>query len=140
MRGTEPRLHLASMTRLLISALGLACLAAPLAAQGQPLRIFLLGGPKTHGPGEHDHPRFVEEWRPLLEQRGAKAEGALRFPTADELARTDVLVMYLAEGGSIHGEERARLEAYLARGGGIVVLHDAVCGDDPQWFKTVVGG
>ncbi|MBI5362101.1 MAG: ThuA domain-containing protein, partial [Planctomycetes bacterium] len=32
------------------------------------------------------------------------------------------------------------LERYLARGGGIVVLHDGVCGDDPQWFKTVIGG
>ena len=48
--------------------------------------------------------------------------------------------MYAAEGGSIHGEERENLERYLARGGGIVVLHDAVCGDDPHWFKTVVGG
>ncbi|MBK8181256.1 MAG: ThuA domain-containing protein [Planctomycetes bacterium] len=67
-------------------------------------------------------------------------EGALRFPTREELERTDVLVLYAAEAGSIHGEERAVLEAYLARGGGLVAIHDAVCGDDPHWFKTVVGG
>ena len=35
-----------------------------------PLRVFLRGGPKTHGPGEHDHPRFVEEWTRLLSERG----------------------------------------------------------------------
>lgn len=113
---------------------------APSFAQSSPLRVFLRGGPKTHGPGEHDHPRFVEEWKPLLEARGAVVDGALSFPSAAQLERTDVLVMYAAEGGSIHGEERANLERYLARGGGIVVVHDAVCGDDPHWFKTVVGG
>ncbi|MBK7875595.1 MAG: ThuA domain-containing protein [Planctomycetes bacterium] len=105
-----------------------------------PLRVFLRGGPKTHGPGQHDHPRFVAEWEPLLEARGAVVEGALRFPTKEELERTDVLVSYAADGASIRGNDRTHLEAYLARGGGLVFLHDAVCGDDPQWFKTVVGG
>ncbi len=29
------------------------------AAQGtQPLRIFIRSGPKSHGPGAHDYPRF----------------------------------------------------------------------------------
>lgn len=114
-------------------------LAIPVLAQS-PLRVFLRGGPKTHGPGEHDHPAFVEDWTRLLRERGAAVEGALNFPSAEQLARTDVLVLYAAEGGSIHGADRANLEAYLARGGGIVALHDAVCGDDPQWFKTVIGG
>ena len=53
---------------------------------------------------------------------------------------TDVLVLYAAEGGSIHGADREHLQAFLARGGGIVAIHDSVCGDDPQWFKTVIGG
>lgn len=123
-----------------LTALALVISTLPCAAQTEALRVFLRGGPKTHGPGEHDHPRFVEEWKPLLESRGARVEGALRFPTAAELERTDVLVLYAAEGGSIHGEERANLERYLARGGGIVAVHDAVCGDDPQWFKGVIGG
>jgi hypothetical protein len=28
----------------------------------QPLRVFIRGGVKTHGPGQHDHPRFLGEW------------------------------------------------------------------------------
>ncbi|MBI5363165.1 MAG: hypothetical protein HZA53_08295, partial [Planctomycetes bacterium] len=80
--------------------------SAPAPERAAPLRLFLRGGPKTHGPGQHDHPRFVAEWEPLLEARGAVVEGALRFPTAEELARTDVLVIYAADGGAIHGEER----------------------------------
>jgi uncharacterized protein len=115
-------------------------LAAGLAAVQSPLRVFLRGGPKTHGPEEHEHARFVEEWSKLLASGGAQVDGALRFPDAEELARTDVLVIYAAEGASIHGEERARLDAFCARGGGLVVLHDGVCGDDPEWFATVAGG
>ncbi|MEO7154082.1 MAG: PVC-type heme-binding CxxCH protein [Planctomycetota bacterium] len=118
----------------------MACACIGQAAAQSPLRVFLRGGPKTHGSGEHDHPAFVADWTPLLKARGASVEGSLEFPTADQLARTDVLVLYAAEGGSIHGADREHLESYLARGGGIVAIHDSVCGDDPQWFKTVIGG
>ena len=135
------------LQRSAFSALALFALAGGADATAElehaadvPLRLFLRGGPKTHGPGEHDHPLWVTEWTTLLTARGARVDGALRFPTNDELARTDVLVMYAAEGGSIHGEERAALDAFLARGGGVVALHDSVCGDDPHWWKTVIGG
>ena len=130
-----PHLPLRAWLLLFVLVLG----ALPADAQ-TPLRVFLRGGPKTHGPGEHDHPAFVAEWTPLLAARGAKVEGALTFPTQEQLARTDVLVLYAAEGGSIHGVERDNLLAFLARGGGIVAIHDAVCGDDPDWFKTIIGG
>ena len=121
----------------------LASAWSPALAQGpskEPLRIFLRGGPKTHGEGQHDHPKFVEDWKKLLAERGAVVDGALTFPTAEQLARTDVLVLYAPDGGTIHDAERDNLLAYLKRGGGIVALHDAVCGDDSQWFKTVIGG
>ena len=126
-----------------VAALGSLLVLAPQLAGppgAAPLRVTIRAGEKTHGPGEHDHPRFLEEWSVLLEERGAEVEGALAFPSAETLARTDVLVMYAAEGGSIHGAERAALEEYLGRGGGIVVVHDAACGDDPPWFRDVVGG
>ncbi|HEX6883878.1 MAG TPA: PVC-type heme-binding CxxCH protein [Planctomycetota bacterium] len=122
---------------LLLVALGCLALAVP---EDPPLRVFLRAGPKTHGEGEHDHPRFLAEWKPLLEARGCTVDGALVFPSAEQLEASDVLVLYAADGASIHGDERARLERFLARGGGLVVLHDAVCGDDPHWFKTVAGG
>ena len=44
------------------------------ATQTAPLRIFLRGGPKTHGPagnGLHDGEVWVREWVPLLQARGA---------------------------------------------------------------------
>ncbi len=113
------------------------------AAQTGPLRIFLRGGPKTHGPagnGQHDGPTFVKEWRPLLASRGATVDAALEFPTVEQLERTDVLVMFAAYAGTIEGDQRASLERFLKRGGGIVALHDAVLAREPHWFKTIIGG
>jgi type 1 glutamine amidotransferase len=132
---------------LLLAALTLSSVpaAAPRSVpQAGSLRIFLRGGPKTHGPagnGLHDHERWVKEWQPLLSSRGARVEGGLGFPTAADLANTDVLVMFAANAGTILGDDRANLEAFLKRGGGIVCLHDCiVTAQEPHWFKTIIGG
>src|ERR1051325_7156428 len=63
-------------------------------SSGPPLRVFIRASPKTHGPGEHDYPRFLAEWTKLLNERGAVADGALTFPTEEQLAKTDVLLVY----------------------------------------------
>lgn len=105
-----------------------------------PLRVFIRASEKTHGPGEHDYPQFLADWKRLLGQRGAKADGALRFPTQAELAKTDVLIVYAADGANVAPADRANLEAFLQRGGGMVVLHDGMCGSDAEWFAGVAGG
>jgi type 1 glutamine amidotransferase len=132
------------MRHAIVAAVTAAAMLASTSAQPAPLRIFLRGGPKTHGPadnGQHDGPQWLQTWRPLLAARGAAVEGALRFPTTEELARTDVLVMFAADAGTILGGDRANLERFLARGGGIVCLHDCVVtSQEPHWFKTIVGG
>ena len=122
--------------------------AAPLLqAPGQaqpPLRVFLRGAPKNHGPagnGLHDSEVWVREWGALLTARGARVDGGLQFPTPAQLENTDVLVMFAANAGTILGAERASLETFLKRGGGIVCLHDSVVtAREPHWFKTIVGG
>jgi uncharacterized protein len=128
-------------TRLLLAFFAFALVVSTCAAD--PLRIFLRGGPKTHGPagnGIHEHERWMHDWTKLLADRGAKVEGALKFPTGEQLENTDVLVMYAAESGTIAGQDRENLEKFLKRGGGIVSIHDAVCGTHPEWFKTIIGG
>ena len=116
--------------------------AASMAAMDQqPLRIFIRSGPKTHGPGAHDYPRFLAEWVPLLNARGARAAGGNAFPTRAQLEETDVLVLHAQEAGSIMDPaDRANLAAFLARGGGLVVIHAGAVSDDPDWFRGVVGG
>src|SRR3954463_7393108 len=126
------------MTRLIVTIA--FCLAVFSAVAEQPIRVFIRAGEKTHGPGEHDAPQFLKDWKPLLESRGAKVDGALVFPSDAQLEASDVLIIICQNGGDIKGEQRASLEKFLKRGGGIVVLHDGVTGHDPAWFKTIIGG
>jgi putative membrane-bound dehydrogenase-like protein len=118
----------------------LVAIFAVMAQASKPLRVFIRAGEKTHGPGEHDYPAFLSDWTRLLSERGCVVEGALRFPTQKELARTDVLLLYAGDGGNIADNDRKNLETFMKRGGGLVVLHDGMCGTNASWFKTVAGG
>ncbi len=130
------------MKRLLLSALLLSSFAICHSSfAAEPLRVFIRSGPKSHGPGAHDHPSFLRDWVPLLNERGAKCEGGDAFPTAEQLAKTDVLVLHTDNGGDIKiGQERKDLLEFLQRGGGIVTIHAASVSKDHDWFKSIIGG
>src|SRR5712675_2347472 len=85
------------------------------AQQEKALRVFIRAGVKTHGPNQHDHPRFLADWKELLNQRGARADGSMDFPNAEQLENTDVLVIYAADGMKVVGEQRASFEKFLKR-------------------------
>ena len=128
------------MKRVFVSLI-FALVASISAAADAPLRIFLRSGPKSHGPGAHDYPRFLKEWVPLLNERGARTTGAEAFPTAQQLAETDVLILHAQEAGNIpDATDRKNLNDFLARGGGLVVIHAGAVSRDPDWFKGIVGG
>ena len=130
---------IASIVRRVKLAGLLAFVCAPLLAQ-QPLRIFIRSSEKTHGAGPiHDYPAFLAEWKTLLAEQGAVAGGDKRFPTDEELAKTDVLLVYSSDGGNIAPDERVRLNTYLKRGGGMVIIHDAMCGNDSLWQASIIG-
>jgi uncharacterized protein len=109
-------------------------------ATAAPLKVFIRGGEKSHGPNAHEHERFLNDWKPLLTQRGMVVDGAKDWPTADQLAQTDVLLMYAQEGGNATPEQKANLDTFTQRGGGIVVIHTAAVSNDPLWWKSVIGG
>lgn len=104
------------------------------------MRIFLWSGLKTHGPGQHDYPQFLADWSKLLTEKGAVVDGGLHPPTKDQLAKTDVVVIYRGDVGYLTDTDRASIEAYVQRGGGLVSLHDALCGPDPASFSKLLGG
>jgi type 1 glutamine amidotransferase len=114
--------------------------APPQGSPVAPLRIYLRGGLKTHGPGQHDYPQFVADWSTILTERGAIVDGGLHFPTPPELEGVDVIVMYKGDSGFMTLAEKAALESFLKRGGGLVGIHDTICAEDAAWFSTVFGG
>jgi putative membrane-bound dehydrogenase-like protein len=127
--------RLLSLTLATVLALG-----AALAADA-PLRVFIRSGPKSHGPGAHDYPRFLAEWVPLLNARGAQASGGNTFPTREQLAQTDVLILHAQEAGNIpDAQDRANLQDFIRRGGGLVTIHAGAVSRDPDWFKGIIGG
>lgn len=104
------------------------------------IRVFLWTGLKTHGSGQHDYPQFLADWSKLLTERGAVVSGALRPPTREELEKAEVVVIYKGDVGYLTDGDKSALEAFVKRGGGLVSLHDALCGPDPAYFSKLVGG
>jgi len=104
------------------------------------MHIYIRAGLKTHPPGLHDYPQFLADWSKILTEHGAVVDGSLHAPSAAELEHTDVLVVYKGDSGFMTDSEKAALEGFIKRGGGIVSLHDALCGPDPAYFATLVGG
>jgi type 1 glutamine amidotransferase len=118
--------------------------------QTAPLRVVLLADKKDHGPvgnGLHDYPLWQERWALLLGGRAADAvqinlhgpaiadaaseegapgvsiEHAAGWPTEGQFATADVIAAfcYLPWNDA----RKKQVGAYLARGGGLVVIHSA---------------
>jgi type 1 glutamine amidotransferase len=103
------------------------------------MRVYLRAGLKTHGAGQHDYPQFLADWSKVLTEHGAVVDGSYHAPSAQELEKTDVVVMYKGDAGYMNAAEKAALDAFVRRGGGIVILHDALCGPNPAEFAKYVG-
>ena len=132
------------MKHRLLSSLAFLFAVTALSA-AEPLRVFIRANASNRGQEVHAHPRFLGEWTKLLTERGMKVDGGLELPTAAQLAQTDVLVMYAQDGGGFPVEQRAGLDAYLKRGGGLVVIHTATVPtksipDNSEHWKSVIGG
>ena len=115
---------------------------APL-PQGQNrtgMHVYIWGGLKSHGEGQHDYPQFLSDWSKLLTLHGAVVDGALHAPSATDLEHTDVVVIYKGDAAYVTDGDRAALDAYVKRGGGLVSFHDSLCGPDPGSFAQLVGG
>jgi type 1 glutamine amidotransferase len=104
------------------------------------MHIYIWAGLKSHLPGQHDYPQFLADWSKILTEHGAVVDGSLHSPSAAELEHTDVVVIYKGDAAFIDDTQKAALEGFVKRGGGLVSLHDSLCGPDPAYFATLVGG
>lgn len=103
------------------------------------MHIYLWTGLKSHQLGQHDYPQFLADWSKLLTERGAVVDGALHPPRKSDLDHVDVVVIYKGDAGYLSDETKAALEEYVKRGGGLVNIHDALCGPDPAYFSGFMG-
>jgi type 1 glutamine amidotransferase len=104
------------------------------------MHVFIYAGLKTHFVGQHDYPQFLADWSKILETRGAVVDAALHAPSAEDLKHTDVLVIYKGDAAFLSPDETKVIDDFVRRGGGIVSIHDSLCGPDPAAFAKLVGG
>jgi type 1 glutamine amidotransferase len=92
--------------------------------------VLLIAGPKSHGPGQHEHPAGCELLAKHLNASGLDitAETSLGWPVdAAKAAAADTLVIY-SDGQGAHAAKGhdGELRQRLAAGKGLVVLHYAL--------------
>jgi len=104
------------------------------------MHVYIWAGLKSHFAGQHDYPQFLADWSKVLTEHGAVVDGALHGPSAADLEHTDVVILYKGDAAYLSNDEKTTLEAYTKRGGGLVSIHDSLCGPDPTYFATLVGG
>jgi len=90
--------------------------------------------------GEHDYPAWQKAWNPLLSRsEGVTVTNAWEWPTAKQFEKTDVVVFYFWYHNWTN-EVYKQLEAFLGRGGGVVLLHSSSIADrDPEALAERIG-
>ena len=124
-------------------------LLSELAKQDQPgdmrtnreLRLVFVASKQDHGPGQHDYPNWQTNWSRLLTDPGAKTvtETAWEWPAPAQFDTAAVIVFYFWNHNWSAGR-LAQLDGFLARGGGVVLIHSAVIADkDPENLAERIG-
>lgn len=106
----------------------------------KPLKIVLVASKQDHGPGQHDYPAWMKKWMTLLGQSpGVIAEEAWEWPTVEQWHKADVVVFYFWNH-DWSAERYQQLDAYQARGAGVVLFHAAAIADkDPEKLADRIG-
>lgn len=111
-----------------ILALGLSTLAA-----ADKKHILMLAGKPSHGPAQHEHNAGVQLLGKCLAENVPHVEVTYHlnaeWPSPDELAKADTIVMYADGGGghpALQGDHLQQLAKEMKRGCGFVCLHYAV--------------
>jgi putative heme-binding domain-containing protein len=108
------------------------------AEKSRPLHVVLVAGRKDHGPGEHDYPAWQKVWHRLLAlAEDVRVTSAWDWPAEADLKTADVLVFY--QQGRWTPRRARDVDAFLARGGGLVYIHYAVDGgaDAPGFARRI---
>jgi len=107
---------------------------------GRPMNLVLVASKQDHGPGQHDYPAWQKKWAGLLATvPTAAVQTAWEWPTEEQWKAADVVVLYFWNH-DWSAARYAQLDAFQARGGGLVLIHAAVIADtDPERLAERIG-
>jgi len=114
-------------------------------AEGGKKSVLMIAGRPSHAPGEHEHNAGIQLLAKCLGQ-GAVDRVAVtvhlngEWPSADELAKADTVVIYSDGGGhpALQGDRLEQLGKEMKRGCGFVCLHYAVEPTLPKGNKEFI--
>jgi type 1 glutamine amidotransferase len=127
----------------------------PAAGELRQLHVVLLAFKKDHGKNEHDYPLWQKRWAPLLGAKEAtkstetqvnlygpppaaspdlmagapkvKVSTAWNWPSEEQFQSANLIVMFRSQCWS--PKALKDMEAFLARGGGLVIIHMVIWQD-----------
>lgn len=111
------------------------------APEQRTIPLVLVASKQDHGRGQHDYPHWQTNWSRLLSSPDTRAavETAWEWPTPAQFASARVVVFYFWNH-DWSAERLAQLDTFLARGGGVVLIHSAVIADhDPERLAERIG-
>lgn len=125
-------------TWVLLLALCGALIATPAAAQ--QFKVLVVAIPNKY------HNDYAVIAQPQFERMAARHDFGLTWawntsPFDADLAQYAAIVFLNTPGEELKGEQRARLQAYVHAGGGVLAVHRALIFSDGEWpwFEHLVG-
>jgi len=110
-------------------------------APSKELRLVLVASKQDHGAGQHDYPNWQTNWSRWLSSPTNKtvAETAWEWPSPAQFESASAIVFYYWNH-DWSAPRLAQLDAFLERGGGIVLIHSAVIADkEPEALARRLG-
>ncbi|HVV00333.1 MAG TPA: ThuA domain-containing protein, partial [Verrucomicrobiae bacterium] len=99
------------------------------ARHSDALQLVLVASKQDHGPHQHDYPAWQKTWHALLASTPQiHVEDAWLWPSDEQWQHADVIALYYWNHAWTP-EKFSQMDAFLARGGGIVLLHAATIGN-----------
>ncbi|OYP35183.1 PVC-type heme-binding CxxCH protein [Rhodopirellula sp. MGV] len=112
----------------MILSVQLALLSQTFSGAADPKQVLMVAGARSHNYGAHEHFAGLRILQDAIESSSdAKVTVVRQWPTEDQLAAADTVVIYCdGGGGHIAMSHRDELRKQLERGCGLVCLHYAV--------------
>ena len=129
------RATLSNMRKLTLLLLSLALAAGQFSAAAADKKLVLMiAGKPSHGPAQHEHNAGVQLLTKCLRESAGdlvdvKFHLNAEWPTPEEMAKADTILIYADGGGghpAIQGDHLEQLAKEMKRGCGFVCLHYAV--------------
>lgn len=128
------------MTKTLFAFIA-GCMAnvAALTQDTNSIAMFISVGQELLYEGDRKPDDFMDVGWGVFARKGVFCSAGLVFPNAQQIAKNELVLLYGAGASDLSAEEKENLKTLFAKGGGLVVMSDALVNDTPDWLADLCG-